>query len=226
MIPLKITFYLSAPTITGDLPIHLDALLAWSVVHNAMDWEEDPFSCQNDLPLERVHGVWKASRLFFEPGPNVREMATKKYEITSMAKHKEHVWDGGVDKPSGKSGRFKGFLIYRDARWHRRAVAWCVGDRDEVTKLLANIHHVGKSGRTGFGEVDKIDVEPASAEEKEFWKLRNLPVSLSKEALNSATYGRALVNIEAPYWDRTKIQEALVPISGSGFDHFMDCANL
>ena len=210
---LKITFQLVTPVIVGDHPLHFDGLLAWSKVQRALaDDERDPFSFQTDLPLERTGRVWKASQVYFEPGPAIRESVIKKHEIQSMAVHKDTIWSGSVDKPSNGSGKYKAFLFYRDAKWSPSAVAWCVGDKNEVEDLLADIKYLGKCSRIGFGEIASISVQVVSDKESEYWRLRTFPADQKNEALPGIEYAGLISNIQAPYWDRATMVGSVTPI--------------
>ena len=226
MRPLKITWRLAAPIILGDHPLHLDGLLAFSRVQQALqEGVENPWDAQTDLPLEMCGEVWKSSRLFFSAGQRFRETMIRKWEIQSMARTKGLVWDGALDKPPAGTGRYKGFLLTREGQWSKSAVAWCVGDPDKVEDLLQGVRYLGKMSRIGFGEIDQVQVEDAPSEEAEFWRLRFLPAGQQSDCLSGYDYGKALITVTAPYWDRTRLQEGLVP-QDEPVSRLNRCANL
>jgi CRISPR type IV-associated protein Csf3 len=73
MKPFRVTWRLSQPVCLSERPLHLDALLAWARVREAVDagmTARQALSTQDDLPLERaVKGdsqVWMASALIFK----------------------------------------------------------------------------------------------------------------------------------------------------------------
>lgn len=213
MIPLKVTWLLSTPVMLGDYPLHLDGLLAWAKVQRSLqEGEEESFAAQEDLPLERTGDIWKASRVFFAPGPRIREPIVRKFENMSFARGKGSIWDGGIDKPQGGSGRHKAFLLTHDGFQTSKAIAWCVGDKEQVEDLLGDILHLGRYGRIGCGEVAQFSVESAKVSESEYWKCRNIPIEQGACRLPDIDYAKAIATVQAPYWDRVAARETYVPL--------------
>jgi len=211
MEPLKITWRLSQPVMLGDHPIHLDGLLAWVQVQRSIEaCEEDPYSAQTNLPLERVGGVWKSSQVFFSPGPRFRETIVRKFEIQSMAREKGHVFEKGTDKPRAGSGKHKGFLMHKDGQLSTHAAAWCVGNRDLIQDILEDVGYLGRYSRLCFGEVHDFKIETPPTDESDYWKLRALPIDQKALCHDKFEYGKAMATLEAPYWDRVKSKESFV----------------
>lgn len=219
--PLKIRWRFARPMVARQHEIHLDALLARArVIEAGEDW-----SVQHDLPLERAsHGdAWcfKASALVFEPLEAVR--------LTHMSRRTD-MHRISLDGESGGplnlrqaqinmgSGPLKGFSWFQHTQWVNQAHAWCVGDRERVTELLARITSIGKLGRNSFGLINDFKVDDAPENEQDHWLYRALPGDFEGTDLHSRaqalgiTYAQTLGRSHAPYWSPEKAL-TLEPVS-------------
>lgn len=208
---LQIDCLLATPWCPPAHGLHLDGLLAWSLVQdavaartNATDYD----SIISDLPLEKHEsGVWCASML--TPvgwlGQERRYM-TAKTPVESMARY---IGAGAVDTKGGAGidtvrGPAKNGQFFITLEYVQGLRAWCVGDVDAVKDLLSRIDSVGVKSRIGFGTLRPFDdgllwrVTP-SAEAAEGWKRRNAPVRLLDES------HQAVGSWRAPYWRGTDL---------------------
>ena len=165
--PLAITITLRAP-LAGYDPINLDNLLARAVVDEATQghglpnsrepyWLPVPLKClwrsADGLPL------W-ASSVFLPAGESVRD--TSYWHKRQQKGEYTHA----------KSGRFAPRAT--QGRWMERRVplpttvvdelaATCVGNREEVERLLGGLEFIGKRRAIGFGEIVRVGVTPADS---------------------------------------------------------------
>jgi len=219
MQPLRIEWKFTTPLILSDSnPVHLDALLAWAKVDEAIkDEEEAPYSFQEQLPLYRSEGVWQASQLVFEPDSHpfnismirqfegLRIMLGFDTEYTKKAYSKSDYNQG--------SGPYKGYDMRQRCQWMKKATAWCVGDAEEIRVLLNRVDRIGKLARNGFGRVSSIEiVEDIAANEN--WLLRVLPEGFERQS-GAVPYARIMSPISPPYWDKTRMIEARKPLIDS-----------
>lgn len=211
--PLKIRWRFARPMIARQHEIHLDALLARARVIEAQeDW-----SVQHDLPLERaqVGDAWcfKASALVFDSMESVRlTHMTRRTDIHRISLDGEP--GGPLNLRQAKinlgSGTLKGYSWFQHTQWVNEARAWCVGDRERVTELLARITSIGKLGRNSFGLIKDWDVDEAEPDEHNHWLYRALPGEFSSSAFVSQAdslgidYAQSMGRWLPPYWSPEK----------------------
>jgi CRISPR type IV-associated protein Csf3 len=214
MKPLRITWTFRMPVVLGDLPLHLDALLAYARVMHASQTGGDAALAHDDLPLHREGSVWAASQVVFTPtGLAGRQPMVRRLDIDALAMSKGEIWHSSRDRDTftAGTGKFKVFDLRVDYAWMERADAWCLGHEETIRDLLGTISHLGRLTRNGWGEVDQCTISPATAAEAEFWRLRALPAGTGLE-LDGVAYARAVQGVAPPYWDRTRHIEASVPV--------------
>lgn len=174
--PLKVTF-----TIKSNSPIrepmhliHLDALLAWSRVQQAVEENDSRgFEVQHDLPLERLtskdgHWVFAASALHYAPFMRELRYWSRKTDLGMLASDRE---DGllalRANKISTSSGPWKQASQFEPLLHIAKAEAWCIGNKEAIETLLERVKFIGKRRSRGYGETTKISVEyDNSANEK------------------------------------------------------------
>ena len=230
MQPLKVTFTLSHPVVfDNEYSIHLDALLAWARVQDAIETGcLNPWPEGDDLPLARIgqgaDWVWKASRLFFTP-ETPRELINMQRKSDPEMFYKD--FDEGLwairNKASGivsgktppkintQSGQFRAYQYYVSAQWMSKTEAWCIGDFDKVKALLDRITHIGKMGRAGFGTVADVAVE-VDQEANWKWALRPLPMDVVPPVDVECEYAPVITTSRAPYWDKLKRTQMMEPV--------------
>lgn len=220
MAPLRITFNLLRPMVQPENPIHLDALIAYAVVqeHLLQGTFKSFADSQAALPLAReVRGdlwCWKASALI----PSVRIATDQRFLSRKFSSELySELYAEGLISFKGKNNPPSAGPI-DTARNHNKAanflypvdlvpflVGFCVGDQEEITRLLNNhVHEIGKRRRLSHGEVGGITVDhdPMALN---LWNQRSLPWP---EAGYIATAG----SVHPPYWDQTTRVVAYQPL--------------
>lgn len=217
MQPFKVTFTFSAPVIIdSEYPIHLDGILAWAVMREAEEMQdENPWLRSEDLShiLERTKGdpwVWKCSRLIFTPKSDIcffnmiRRSEPERY-LEDLGKY----WQGKgkIDETSPlgirentfrintRSGQQRGYQWLSVNQWMEKAEAWGVGDLEAVEHYLNYIKFIGKLGRNGHGRLKETIVEPST--EKDHWRLRALPIA--EKGLKDTVYEPVYTTLNPPY---------------------------
>jgi CRISPR type IV-associated protein Csf3 len=213
MEPLRIEFDLVTPMVVPKRPLHLDALLAFARVDEALTAKDpEALSYQEELPLA-VHRqgddwVWKASQLAFTAAPlaEVHAVAmTRPLTLDQIASdNAQGKWSGKLKKLAMGTGPFKGYDLRLFVRQYDRAIAFCIGDKSEIERLLGRLTHLGSTRRNDWGRIEKVAVE-VDPKAEEQWKARALPSSMA--GLTMAGHHPGTVTIRAPYWDRRNWQD-------------------
>lgn len=201
--PLKITFNLASRMVDPDKPIHLDGLLAWARVQQAIRADEpNPYNFGNNLPLAKETqdslSVWKASALLFER-KHVESFAfTKRNDphdiaIKKRENNKGILEFGKKNKVDLQRGAYKQFQDFIPTIWPNKIVAYCVGDKTEIKNLLNEISFLGKYSRMGLGKIKSIQIEEDDTAH-ELWQQRFMPWPLDE-------YFPLTGKATPPYWD-------------------------
>jgi CRISPR type IV-associated protein Csf3 len=217
-VPLRVEFAICNDIVlTNDLPIHLDALLAW-----AQGQELESQGCPNpwaatdlDDCLDRCmensdRPVWCASQIMidFEGDMEWRTMIRKTDPEAMMNYRSQSVLDMRANKVNLNSGQHRGYLLFTPLRHAKKAVAWCMGDPDILRRRLGLIRHLGKMGRNGHGTVTGVTlIEDDRAEQ--MWRYRTIPDGVA--GVPGLAYGRTAETICFPYWNRA-VESAWSPI--------------
>lgn len=145
-------------------PIHLDALIAWSLApHQGIRHlqRDDAAPTRVALPLMagRIggHEVWRASALL-PVGP-----------------HGEAIWhwrkrlrqsriDLTTGSPNLTNGTYRDWQMPMQLMLCRELHAYAVGSRREVRKALRDVRYLGRKRAHGLGRVSEIVVEEAEAD--------------------------------------------------------------
>ncbi len=115
--PFRVTWRLSHPVCLSERPLHLDALLAWARVREAVSSglpAQQALKTQEDLPLDRavkgVSEVWKASALqfLFRSTPFLVQM-TRRTSLDDLAFASERVLTTRKNKISQGTGQYKDY---------------------------------------------------------------------------------------------------------------------
>lgn len=203
---LKVTFTIDGCMFAPSFPIHLDGLLAWARVQEAI--EQDPnlndFSVQHDLPLEKIEKdglwCWKASTLKLNVTAMHGYAFTRRVNLEQLVE----VRDMGVlrkipNKIPTSKGKFKADQTFAADRHVSTVEAWCVGDKTAIERLLARITHIGARRKVGKGEVRSVTVELAD-EANQLWQNRIMPWALGED------WEPLIARYVAPYWDKLNKQ--------------------
>lgn len=196
-----------APTIDGRL--HLDSILSKAVVDAhpcPPPWGDEPaviplpisllWASQEGLPL------WACSDLY-----SVAEKhSTVEYWHKRFPEQAMQDWCAKPNADMG-SGRYKEYRVPVRTEMPADSVlcALCIGNRDEVERLLSYVTHVGKKPSQGKGRVIRWYVEPIQNETPEISILSRRPVPLSFFIESSREISGTLSPLSAwtpPYWYR------------------------
>ncbi len=216
---LKVTFKFASPVVVeSEYPIYLDALLAYAAVKEAEACgQDDAWNAGSNLPLDKAgkgaDWVFQASMLVFAPlAP--RELVNMQRKSDPEMFYGDFdlgLWGFGLLKSGQESmkepptintmsGQFRAYQYYTSTQWMSEAVAWCVGDKDTIERLLEKITYVGKMGRNGWGLVESITVE-SDPEAETKWALRVLPEDYISP-LSGVDYMPVVSPPRAPYWNK------------------------
>ena len=194
---LKITALLGHayhPAIDGA--IHLDSLLARAVSQQSQ-WE--PEFGPLPIPLEVLwvspDGIplWAATDMMPDgPSFSCFEYWHKKFPVTGMLQ-----WAAKPNTPTTR-GPFKEYRIPMHLRATASLSAFCIGNAERITELLAEIPSVGKKPAQGKGSVVHWEVTEANIDESFILDCRPVPV----RALASAVDKRVSPSggWSPPYW--------------------------
>jgi CRISPR type IV-associated protein Csf3 len=218
---LKVTFTFTTPVVRdSEYPLHLDALLAWSVVEEAESFgADDAWAAANDLShllaseSSKSGWVWKASALRFTP-------ASERFLMSMIRKSDPLLYMDGIDRGriemkrqrstiNTGSGQERAYQFLMPHQWMEKAEAWCIGDLEMIAEALARLNGVGKLIRNGFGAIRTINIESDPQAETR-WRLRVLPSDM--RGAEDCRYVPALHCLRAPYWKKTDRILAMEPI--------------
>jgi CRISPR type IV-associated protein Csf3 len=164
--PLRIKLHLKPGSqLAGYDPLWLDDLLAWCVIMEATHGHGVPDHTKPYKLVTPLQCLWQsadglplwAATPFMPCGVNGRD-------VTYWHKRAQSgEWTGT------KTGNFS--IRATQGRWMERRVplptvvaewweATCIGDAEEIGRLLGQVSHVGKRRSMGMGEVDHWVVEP------------------------------------------------------------------
>jgi CRISPR type IV-associated protein Csf3 len=226
MQPLQIDCLLTGPWCPPAYGMHLDSVLAYSLVNRCVRAANSMVSSYEeiiaDLPLERhENGVWKAS-VFHPVGwlGQERRCLVAKTDVEHMScliarGTVESKGGSKIDTVRGIAKNAQTFFTIEHAQGLR---AWCIGDADAVSELLSDVFAVGVKTRIGFGsllpypggELWRVsECEEASVH----WMRRSSPTRLIQESYPAvgswhAPYWRGNVPIFRPFPTRLPAQES------------------
>lgn len=187
MEPLRLTWELSSPMASGPHPLHLDGLLAYAIVEEAIVngsiGDRDPRTLREvatgPLPLGRDerdgHWCWQASVLRPRDGARGHSMRywTRRTDEEDYAARAEAGQIHGRFKfpkkePYGHAvhtdrGLFKQLFKFFPVQDVPVVEAWCIGDMEHIDALLhpdsGYVTHIGAKTRMGLGKVKSFTVE-------------------------------------------------------------------
>lgn len=198
MKPLRVEFELVGPIGRPARPIHLDSLIAHQLVRRDLPPDADIPSIRqriDNLPLQRADiggdWVWMASSLAFEwTTPPTQEFAVRAVRAPIIAEFQL----AGLftnRRPETKidtsRGTFKAATYAHEMQWAKKAIAFCLGDENEISDLLQRIESIGARRRLGGGQVRRISItEDPSA--LDLWSRRYLPAGAECGKLVEGAY--------------------------------------
>ena len=212
--PFRVTWSLSQPVCLSENRLHLDSLLAWAKVDEAIKNGialKEALAQQEMLPLRRAgdseNWIWKASSLLFTFSmPPFLVQCTRRTEVDKMAFARERLIRTGRTKISQGTGAYKDFDLRLTVQWVQSVVAYGVGDIKEVSRLLSSVRSLGKVTRNGWGRIAGYSITE-DPEGNSHWRMRTLPTWCEHEKTEWHCPGFATVR--PPYWRREKQEPVL-----------------
>lgn len=191
-IPLRIDWELLQPWVPTAHGIHFDALIASVLVNRALAQPRLPEQLRTfedvtrDLPFGRHEAggrfVWMASLIVPEAiESSERQLMCPKTPVEAIAHWSDlGVIEGGRGKVDTQRGYFKAGFFYYPLQHVNKVSAWCVGDPDVLSDLLADVTNLGPKGRLGHGAVRRcadglsfqMTEDPAALDA---WRIRHMP---------------------------------------------------
>lgn len=184
--PLRIEMDLAGPMERPADPIHFDGLIAHLLVKRDLPADATIDRIRTTilaLPLERRETggdwTWAASTIAFEwTSPPMHGFATLAIRAAEISRFQE---TGAFTnrKPETKidtsKSTFKAGVWARERQWAARAVAFCIGDEEEVRDLLSRLEQIGPRRRLGAGMVTGTRVV-VDGRAHDLWSRRSLPL--------------------------------------------------
>jgi hypothetical protein len=209
MEPLRIELDL-ATNMVASSPIHLDGLLAFAAVRRA----GGNLSAQKQIPVQfdERYGVWASSYLIAPALWRDRVTAIRKADPWGTFLKQGKVFTGGGKKMQVGSGPHKAYQFFYSSIQAPKAVAWCIGNREEIESLLSEIRSIGPLSRTLAGEIAAFRVVPDKSA-VDWWKVRHLCAEHASKIhdLDLGMYHLGVGGIMPPYWKRSEWREILAP---------------
>jgi len=202
---LKISI-VTTKMIIPALPMHFDDILAAAAVKEHLSQNNEAIGDYdkiiNFLPLakqeEGKDWIWKASVIRWNNHGNFMKSLTQSLDQYKIALLK----DQGVIKFGGSSlntasGPLKSSISLLPSAAYSNGVAFCIGEKEKVERLLAQLEYIGKKHQRGCGKVISFQVDIVEASDA--WTDRTLPLSM--ESLKQNRHSLASqVGVRPPYW--------------------------
>jgi CRISPR type IV-associated protein Csf3 len=212
MTPLRVHAALDGPVVIPDGGLYLDSLLIAQVARErdlvcldatmlvpldipiTMDPDGRFYLCSSgqsvEIEAEMQHTV---RRPIVAEAQALAETKLRRLDITTGANRAYY-----MPRPVG----------YLDSG----IVWWCMGEADEIRRLLSSVTNLGKRRAVGLGRVDAWTVEPCDPWPgfpvvRDGKPLRRLPIGWPGVEEARCGFG----TIAPPYWDQTKEEPCLLP---------------
>lgn len=208
--PLRVHAAVSGPICLPDGRIHLDSLLAYQVAR------ERGLVCLDATmfePIEIPVALEPQGRFYLCSAGYFTEAASElKYTIKRPILAEAQRFAGNMHRLQITAGANKAYRIPRPVSYLEDGVTWwCLGDEQEIRRLLTPITHLGKKRGSGNGVVDSWAIEPCN-----IWPgfpvlrdgrpLRPLPVDWP-----GASGPCGFRVLAPPYWDLSREEPCLLP---------------
>jgi len=218
MEPLKIHWQFARPVVVPAHPIHLDALLAWAAVDEAVSQgQSDPLSAADSLPLacwtaNSGAWVWQASQLRFRGRHGgfmtQSQRRAELYELAvNQARGVFRTRRHPIKRARPGAGPYKGYVLWTSMAWYMEATAYCTGESDRIQELLARVRFIGKRRRERNGEVAAMEI--SHSPDPDAWRDRRLPIDPS---IDREGYAYSMGPLRPPYWRRCTAVPGLDPV--------------
>ena len=204
MRPFRVSWRLNQPVCLSENRLHLDALLAWANVNNAIRNgapSKDALAVQETLPLERVVGdsgkwIWKASSLVFTfSSPPFLVQCVRRTDVDSISFARKNLIRTTRTQLEQGTGPYKDFDLRVAVQWVESVIAYGVGEIDAIQRLLSSVTSLGKLTRNGWGKIADFSIhEDKEAETR--WQFRTLPQWIPLQSLEKHCPGISTVRPE------------------------------
>lgn len=211
--PLRVTFHMAEPVVTGAFPLHLDALVAYVETQRKLrdadvDQTASLRSLADDLPFEKIERdgdwVWGASALV---PSGVGEQYVRMWRThTPIDDYARRFDQRQIDsrtkfplKPFAQimdtqRGVMKNMLERYPVQNVDKFEAWCLcTDRQRLDELLGEILSIGARRRVNHGRLKCAPEIVKDESALDLWKLRVLP-------WQEEGYVPVQAGVRPPYW--------------------------
>ena len=209
---LRVTAHCVTPVILGDDGvIHLDSVIGSAVAaahpcpfkHDC--WDVFPMPLAILWQDDRGYPLWAATDLQPVGDKAVgREYWHKRYPADKAPFGKKQT-------ANTTAGRWREYRVPVETVACERFEAACIGNREEVQRLLDHIGHIGKKTGAGYGKVAKWTVEPLHDEQPEMLVALNRPLPLEYARKNCIVGVRGRRGWTPPYWFAPNWTECVRP---------------
>ncbi|MCX8016469.1 MAG: hypothetical protein N2690_01005 [Rhodocyclaceae bacterium] len=174
-------------------PIHLDAIVSWTLAPFYAKRHLSRDDVPHDIPLPLVRRnvgdtwVWSASALVPD-GPTAE---TVTYWRKRLRQSRIELTSGS---PNLQNGTYRDWQMPMPLLLCHRMVAYAVGNRRELLKLLRRVPALGKKRAYGYGRIVGIDIERIDADHSLVMNGRAMRWMPDQR-------GTRLVRPRPPYWN-------------------------
>lgn len=176
-VPLLVTAELVTPVIHAERDrTHLDSILAFAALTTHPVASNYDAAAVLPLPLEMAwisadgQPLWVCSPLV----PEGATLETREYWHKRYPSHRAEF--GHKLNADTSAGRWKEYRTPVMSQQASRLHALCIGNAEEIRRLLVVVTHVGKKGSMGYGRVATWHVTPVEHTQAEVLALRAVPV--------------------------------------------------
>ena len=222
--PLRVTFHLAEPVVTGAFPLHLDALVAYVETQKKLrdpdvDSSASIRSLADDLPFGKMERdgdwVWAASALI---PSTVGDQHVRMWRIHAPLDDYAQRFDQRQIESRAKfplkpfaqimdtqRGVMKGMLERYPVHNIEKFEAWCLcSDRQRLDELLSEIQYIGARRRVNHGRLKCAPEIVKDESALDLWKLRVLP-------WQEDGYVPVQAGIRPPYWAPETRRQGFLP---------------
>ena len=211
-IPLKITFYLSAPISLTFPWMYFDGLVGHLLTIDALGEDfyllprKFPFSRLlkdsqiPNFPIKNTRGLYHSSASILDTDRKVLEIMYKKFEDR---------WAGGRKKIYRGSGFFRDYMIQHVYIPAKTVTFYVNGQKRILDNLCKLITGLGDNTRVGWGAVRKYEIKEEKQDRSIVYKgiaMRPIP-----EFFLSYTSEKANIAWRPPYWAAENVEVCAPP---------------
>lgn len=210
--PLRVHATVSGPIALPDGTIHLDSLLMAQVARErGLVCLDATMLVPLEIPIQR-----EPRGRFFLCSQGVYMEAASELQHTyrrPIIAEAQRFAEPKVRRINITVGANKGYRIPRPVQYLESGIEWwCIGNHNEIERLLSCITHLGKRRSAGLGAVDGWTVAPCDPWDgfpvvRDGKPLRPLPVDWPGAEVASCGF-RVMA---PPYWDMTMEEPCLLP---------------